>query len=90
MKYKIIKTEGCTAFGITVNGKNLYGEYDPMTKEEVEELFDYLLIKMKEEFKDGGVRIDDFLNLLCPDEQHHDDEPCETCGDYVSEYTYNI
>ena len=60
-KYKIVKSEGCLSWGTTVNGQNIYGEYDPMTQEQIDEFVDYLCQKFKEELRESTVSIDDLI-----------------------------
>jgi len=35
-KYEIVKSEGCLSFGTTVNGQNIYGEFEPMNQSQIE------------------------------------------------------
>ena len=99
-KYKIIKSEGCRSFGTTVNGQDIYGEYNPMTQEQIGEFVDYLCEKFKEELRQNTVSVDDLLGCFqydsCETWFHKsnscetEDGYCETCGDSVKETTWNI
>ena len=89
-KYEIIKSEGCLSFGTTVNGKDMYGEYNPMTPVEILEFVDYLCVKFKQELKDNTVSIDDLIGCFQCDESETEDDYCETCGDSVTTTTWNL
>ena len=89
-KYNIIKSEGCRSWGTTVNGQDIYGEYNPMTPEQIDEFIDYLFVKFKEELNNGCVRIDDLIACFQYDECETEDGYCETCGDSVTETTWNL
>lgn len=85
-KYKIIETTGCTAFGLTVNGKDL----DELSEQEYDEMLDYLFVKMKEGLKESTISFNEVMQLFQSDEWEHDPEPCGQCGDTVSSETWNI
>jgi hypothetical protein len=87
-KYEIVKSEGCLSFGTTVNGKDMYGEYNPMTPVEILEFVDYLCEKFKQELKDNTVSIDDLIGCFQYDESETEDSSCETCGDSVTTTTW--
>jgi hypothetical protein len=89
-KYKIIKSEGCTSFGTTVNGQNVYGEFEPMCESQINEFVDYLCERFKEERKMCTVQLDDLIKCFQPDSWHYDDEPCDQCGDTVSSQTWEL
>jgi len=89
-KYKIIKSEGCRSFGTTVNGQDIYGEYNPMNESQINEFVDYLCEKFKEELKKNTVSIDDLIGCFQYDSCETEDGYCETCGDSVTETTWNI
>jgi hypothetical protein len=89
-KYKIVKSEGCLSFGTTVNGQNMYGEFEPMNESQIEEFVDYLCGKFKQELKDNTVSIDDLIGCFQYDECETEDGSCETCGDSVSTTTWNL
>jgi hypothetical protein len=89
-KYEIVKSEGCLSFGTTVNGQNMYGEFEPMTVEQIDTFVDYLCEKFKQELKDNTVSIDDLLNCFQYDECETEDGYCETCGDSVTTTTWNL
>lgn len=85
-KYKIIETTGCTAFDFSINEKSL-SEY---TKEELDEILDYLFIKIKEGINENTILFNDVVKLFQPDDWEYDKEPCGQCGDTVSTETWNI
>jgi hypothetical protein len=89
-KYKIIKSEGCMSFGTTVNGQDIYGEFEPMTQEQINEFVDYLCEEFKKELRQNTVSIDDLLGCFQYDSCETEDGHCETCGDSVTETTWNI
>jgi hypothetical protein len=92
MKYKIEITEGCIAYGMTVNGKNIGGDYEPtrMSEQEVDEMIDYLIGKVREGINDQTILLEDLIRLFQYDSCEHDDEPCDQCGDYVSTTRWEI
>ncbi len=85
-KYKIVETTGCTAFDFSINEKSL-SDY---TKEELNEILDYLFVKVKEGINENTILFQDVIKLFQPDEWEHDSEPCDQCGDTVSTETWNI
>jgi len=89
-KYKIIKSEGCTSFGTTVNGQNVYGEFERMSESQINEFVDYLCEKFKEELKDNTVSLDDLIGCFQYDSCETEDGHCEKCGDSMTETTWNI
>ena len=88
MKYKIIKSEGCLSFGTTVNGKDIYGDYNRMTAAEIDEFVDYLCEKFKNELKNNTVSIDDLIECFQYDEYETEEGSCDTCGDSVATTTW--
>lgn len=87
---KITISEGCTAFYTVVDGKMLYGEYDPMTDQERDELIDYLAEKIKEEAKRSTISINNMIELFQYDRYETEEHCCDTCGDTVSRTYYEI
>lgn len=83
---KIIKTDGCTAYGWTFDGKDL----QEISAEEQEKIFDFLCLKFKEQMKDGCRSITDFVEVFFYDEFESDEYPCGQCGDYVSTTTWQF
>ena len=61
-----------------------------MPKEKQEEIVDYLLVKLKEEFKVGSVLIDQIVGIFQYDDYENDPEPCDQCGDTVQTTTWTI
>jgi hypothetical protein len=88
IKYEIVKSEGCTSFGTTVNGKDMYGEYNPMTPAEIMEFVSYLCEKFKKELKNNTVSVDDLIACFQYDESETEDGFCDTCGDSVTTTTW--
>lgn len=91
-KYKVIISEGCTAFYTEINEKIIGGEYEPtrMSDEEVDEFVDYLCEKFKQDLKEGTVIMDDLIKCFQYDETEYDDYSCEQCGDTVSRTIWNL
>ena len=89
-KYKIDKSEGCTAYGTTVNGQDVYGEFEPMNASQIDELVDYLCERFKEKLKRSTVQIDDLIACFQYDSYETEDSYCEQCGDSVTQTTWNI
>jgi hypothetical protein len=85
-KYKFIETTGCTAFDFTVNEKSL----SELSKREIDEILDYLFVKVKEGIDENTILFEDVVKLFQPDDWEYDDHTCETCGDTVSTTTWNI
>jgi len=90
MKYEVVKSEGCLAFGLTVNGKDWSGDYEPnlMSESEKEEFVDYLLQEFKRQLKDNTVSIDELVGVFQYDSWEQEPGYCETCGDSVSTTTW--
>lgn len=85
-KYKIVETTGCTAFDFSINEKSI-SEY---TKEELDQILDYLFLKVKEGLKENTILFENIVHLFQPDDWEHDPYVCEQCGDSVSTTTWNI
>lgn len=86
MKYKIEITEGCTAFGTSINDRNILD----IPQEEMGDILDYLLVQIRESYNQSGILFQDIVKLFQPDDWEHDPEPCDQCGDTVSTTTWNI
>ena len=89
---KIVISEGCTAYYTTVDGKMLYGEdnQDVMSEQEIDELVDYLLLRLKEEIKQGCASVNSLIQLFQYDDYKSDADTCDQCGDSVTRTYYNI
>lgn len=85
-KYKFIETLGCTAFDFSINEKSV-SDY---SKEEINDILDYLFIKIKEGINNSTILFEDVVKLFQPDDWEHDPYICEQCGDSVSTTTWNI
>jgi hypothetical protein len=79
MKYKFVETQGCTAFGFTVNDKDL----NDISKDEQKEIVDYLCEKMKGGLDDGTVQFSDIVRSFQTSDYGSDKEACDQCGDIV-------
>lgn len=85
-KFKIKLTEGCTAFDFSVNEKSI-SEYK---EEELNEILDYLFVKVKEGIKENTIKFSDVVHLFQPDDFKYDKLNCEQCGDSVSTTLWEI
>lgn len=85
-QYEIVETQGCTAFGISINGKNLYD----LSEEDQNRLANYVFIKLQDAYKNKEIFLPDLLHNLQPEDYYHDSTPCDQCGDSVSETTWKI
>jgi hypothetical protein len=83
---KIIKTEGCTSYDWTFDGRRL----SEIAPEELEQIFIYLCLKFKEQMKDGTLSITNLVDVFYCDEYERDEYPCEQCGDCASTTTWEI
>lgn len=79
MKYKFVETQGCTAFGFTVNDKDL----NDISKDEQKEIVDYLCEKMKEGLDDGTVLFSDIVRAFQTSDHGWEESSCSQCGDRV-------
>lgn len=70
MNYKIVISEGCTAFYTEINGKMWSTEYEPaqMSLDEKNQFIDYLLSKLKEGVMEGCIDVDTLIKHLVEDE----------------------
>jgi hypothetical protein len=85
-KYKFVETTGCTAFGFTVNEREL----SELSEEEYNHLIDYLFTKIKEGLKEQTILVENVVQLFQYDDYDYDDYVCDQCGDTVSTTTWNI
>lgn len=85
-KYKFVRTTGCTAFNFTVNDECIVD----IPEEKQEEIIDYLLIKLKERFKENNIHLEYIVEMFEYDNYEHDPESCDQCGDTVQTTTWNI
>lgn len=85
-KYKFVETTGCTAFGFSVNDR----EISDLSEREYNEMLDYLFVKIKEGINDNTILFTDVVKLFQYDDYEHDPNICETCGDCRGSMTWNI
>jgi len=85
-KYKFIETTGCTAFDFSVNDKSL----SELSNEEINEILDYLFVKVKEGISDNTILFPDVVKLFQYDDYESDPEQCSSCGDCRSSMTWKI
>lgn len=78
-KYKFVETQGCTAFGFTVNDKDL----NDISKDEQKEIVDYLCEKMKEGLDNGTVLFSDIVRAFQTSDHGMEESSCDQCGDRV-------
>lgn len=80
MKYKFEETQGCLAFGFTVNGEDI----NNISKEEQKLIIDYLCERMKEKLDEDTLYLNDIVKTFSPTDYGYEKERCDTCGDTVS------
>ena len=85
-KYKFVETTGCTAFGFSVNDR----EISELSRQEYNEMLDYLFVKIKEGINDNTILFTDVVKLFQYDNYEYDDYICESCGDTTDKTTWNI
>ena len=85
-KYKIEITEGCTAFGTSINDRNVLD----IPEKEMDEIVDYLLAQIRESYNQSGILFENIVQIFQYDDYEHDPEPCDQCGDTVSTTIWNI
>ena len=90
MTKRIVIAEGCVGGGITVDGKELWGETNVMSDEERKELTAYLLARLGEEVARSTVSIQTIIELFQYGEYETADSPCDQCGDTMSWTRYTI
>jgi hypothetical protein len=83
---KFVKTEGCTAYGWSIEGKNLAD----LSKEEQDKIFDYLVVKLKERMEDHNICLTDLVQIFHYDDYECDLNVCDQCGDSVTTTTWEI
>lgn len=79
---KILLTRGCIAGSLTIDGK----EEIHLTDDERQKVLRHIFNHLKPE--DLNYVLQDLVETF--GEYESDDEPCETCGDYVETYTWEI
>jgi hypothetical protein len=85
-KYKFEEVTGCTAFDFVVNDTSL----SVLSNEEIDEILDYLFVKIKEGINEQAILLEDVVKLFQYDDYEHDPDVCETCGDCRSSMTWKI
>jgi hypothetical protein len=85
-KYEIIESTGCTKFGFSINGKEL----NDLPENEIEEVIDYLLPKIKESIKNKEINLSTIMHIFPYAGYEHTKEPCGQCGDHVTITVWRI
>ena len=85
-KYKFVETTGCTGFGFSVNDR----EISELSRQEYNEMLDYLFVKIKEGINDNTILFTDVVKLFQYDNYEYDPEPCSQCFDTIQTTTWNI
>lgn len=83
---KIVITEGCTAYNTTVDGVSVCD----IDKKQMEEIYDKMLIKLKEGLIDNTISFNSLINNFQYDDYKVDEHSCEQCGDSISTTTWEI
>jgi len=86
MKHKFIKTEGCTAYGFTVDGESVAD----IPREKEYAIFDYLIERIRERFDNREIQLLDVVEMFDCDDYKYEKKPCDQCGDTVSWTTWEI
>lgn len=85
-KYKFVETTGCTAFDFSINDKSI-SDYK---NEELDEILNYLFLKVKEGINDNTILFNDVVKLFQYDDYENDPEPCSQCFDTIQTTTWLI
>lgn len=85
-RYKFEEITGCTAFNFLVNEES----FSALPEDKQDEIVDYLLIKIKEEFKENSISINQIVGIFQYDDYENDPEPCSQCFDTIQTTTWNI
>jgi hypothetical protein len=85
-RYTIIETTGCTAFGFSINSREL----SEISNEEQDKILDYLFLKVKEGIADNTILFNQVVQLFQPDDWEHSTDVCDQCGDSVSTTIWKI
>lgn len=83
---KFVKTEGCTDYGWTVDGKDL-NEVSPEMKEQI---FIYLCLRLREAISENNKSLTDLIEIFDYVDFDYDPAACGQCGDSVSTTTWEI
>ncbi len=86
MKHKFIKTEGCTAYGFTVDGESVAD----IPREKEYAIFDYLIERIRERFDNREIQLLDVVEMFDYEDYKYEKKPCDQCGDSVSWTTWEI
>jgi hypothetical protein len=86
MKHKFIKTEGCTAYGFTVDGESVAD----IPREKEYAIFDYLIERIRERFDNREIQLLDVVEMFEYNDYKYEKNPCDQCGDSVSWTTWEI
>jgi hypothetical protein len=85
-KYKFVETQGCTAFGFTVDGQ----EISELSEERRAEVSAYLCDKIKREVATGKLSRAEVVRVFPETDCGADSGPCTQCFDVVSWTTWEI
>lgn len=91
-KYKIIISEGCTAYYTEVNGKIVECEHEPSRLSEADtvELIDYLCDKIRAAAKSGEISLNSLITVFECNDYEIDENLCISCGEVVSRTIYEL
>ena len=84
--YVITETSGCTAYGISVNGRPL----ERMTSEEQREVESVVLAAVARALAAGQTNLSAVLGCIQYDDCQWNEHSCDQCGDTVSWTTWKI
>lgn len=83
---KIIITEGCTAFNITVDGVSI----SDLPKATYTVVVNKIIDNIRERVLKNNISLDSLINLLEYNNYETSEEPCDQCGDTVTKTTWEI
>jgi hypothetical protein len=82
----IKKLDGCCGYNVTVDGINI-DVVEPVKKAEA---IENVLKKLREGLYNNSIEFYQVLELLEATDREDDDEPCDQCGHWGSDYTYEV
>lgn len=83
---KVILVEGCTVSGCRFDD---VFEQD-LTPPQRTAAIEAVLAALRAELEQGHLGLSDVVQMLTPVHEECADEPCDSCGDYVSSATYYL
>lgn len=85
-EYKVIISEGCTAFYTKIDEKLI----EDMSESEKNNFIEHMLNKIKDGIKDNSISLESVINVFQYSDFETDSRSCDQCGDNVSRTTWYI